>query len=102
MNIKFEYLYRDAGNNKNWGEIIFTNKKNRNINVIDQAIRKILIEKEFFSVNNLNIPDLHFTEHDIDLDHDWHEYHSVSETTNEPTDKLNRDIADFIKSLNHY
>jgi hypothetical protein len=25
-NIKFIYLYRDAGNYKNWGEVVFYNK----------------------------------------------------------------------------
>ena len=99
MNIKLEYLYRDAGNNKNWGEVIFTNRNNLSIKELEQEIRNKLIEREFFYAERINIPNLYFPKYDIDLDHDWHEFHSLTETVFEPTDKMRRDISEFLNSI---
>lgn len=41
MNIRFEYLYRDHGNLKNWGEIVFSNNDayKRNIEEFIESLR---------------------------------------------------------------
>jgi len=39
MNIIFEYLYRDAGNNKNFGSVIFSNHKGLSVEEIGAKIR---------------------------------------------------------------
>lgn len=59
MNVRFEYLYRDAGNFKNWGEVIFSNPLNFNIKFIALMAEKILIEQPYFVAINAGIPDLH-------------------------------------------
>jgi len=50
MNIRFEYLYRDAGNFKNWGEIIFSNKNNYDADYLEKQVRAVLIDKGFIEL----------------------------------------------------
>ena len=99
MNIRFIYLYRDAGNFKNWGEVIFENKNNYDAGHLEKQIRTILIDQEFFVADKLDIPILRFQEHIDRLDHDWHEFHSFEPTFFEQTDTLSRDVSNFIESL---
>lgn len=99
MNILFEYLYRDAGNNKVWGEVVFTNKFNIDVTAIDESLKSGLIEGEFFVAKDIGIPSLQFGDHDEDLDHGWHEYFSVMKTADAANDYLDRDISVFIKIL---
>lgn len=98
-NLKFEYLYRDAGNYKNWGEVVFYNKSCMSVESIRQEIISKLIDKKFFVASALKIKDLHFAIADADLDHEWHEFNNCS-LTNEPVnDEEKRDISEIIKTL---
>ena len=99
MNIRFEYLYRDAGNFKNWGEIIFSNKNNYDADYLEKQVRAVLIDKEFFSTNKANIPNLQFHQYILSLDHDWHEFYSFQLSSEKTTDLYTRDIVEFIESL---
>lgn len=99
MNIRFEYIYRDAGNFKNWGEVVFANPNNLKPDVIDSIVENLLIEKLYFVADKVRVPDLHFEEHNPQLDHDWHEMQSFSLTEEAPNDLLSRDIEGFIESL---
>lgn len=82
LNIKFNYLYRDAGNYKLYGSVIFSNPNNLSLAEVESKIRARLIDGEFFNPDKWSIPRLAFEEHDRELDHDWHEFESV-ELTNE-------------------
>lgn len=99
MNIAFEYLYRDAGNNKIWGEVIFRNTNNIDVLLLDTKIKNALIDKEFFVASQIGLPTLQFENYDEELDHDWHEYSTVKETKSNPTDNADRDICDFIEFM---
>ena len=99
MNIRFEYLYRDAGNFKNWGEIIFSNKNNYDADYLEKQARAVLIDKEFFSANKANIPNLQFHKYIESLDHGWHEFYSFQPSSEETNDLCDRDIVEFIESL---
>lgn len=99
MNICFEYLYRDAGNFKNWGEVVFSNRNNYDASYLEKKARAVLIDKEFFVVNKAGIPNLKFREHIASLDHGWHEFHSFQTSTARPNDSSSRDIVEFIESL---
>jgi len=72
MNVRFEYLYRDAGNFKNWGEIIFSNPHNLNADFVSTIAEKVLIDGTYFVTSKAGAPDLH----DENLDHEWHEFYS--------------------------
>ena len=99
MNVRFEYLYRDAGNFKNWGEIVFSNPKNIDIELIKSMAEKVLIDKNYFVASKANIPDIHFKEYNEQLDHDWHELHTFQSTEELPNDPQQRTIEELIESL---
>ena len=83
-NIKFNYLYRDAGNYKIFGDLIFTNQKSTSLEIIDTAIRNNLIEGEYFIPEKWNIPRLNLGAYSLELDHDYHEFESLEETNDNP------------------
>lgn len=99
MNILFEYLYRDAGNFKRWGEIVFTNVRELSCEEIEEQVRENLIDSEFFVAVDAGVPELYFDEHIEAQDHGWHQYSSVSLTEYQPTDSKARDISEFIVAL---
>jgi hypothetical protein len=99
MNICLHYLYRDAGNYKNWGEVVFTNKTNIELGLLEKSVRKILIDGEFFIAEMADLKKLNFSNYIAELDHDWHEFDSFNVTEEEISDKNKRDIVDFIESL---
>lgn len=99
MSIRFEYLYRDAGNYKNWGEVVFSNTNNLDIQSLKTKLTKFLIDQEFFVAEDVAVPDLHFEQDVIELDHDWHQFHSFEECKDQPTDAQKRDILDFIETF---
>lgn len=99
MNVCFNYLYRDAGNFKNWSEVIFTNKTDTELNLLELQIRNFLIDGEFFVAEEVDLKKLYFPKYIKKLDHDWHEFHSIETTEETLNDKNKRDIIDFIEYL---
>lgn len=93
-NIKFNYLYRDAGNYKIFDSFIFTNLYSKNLESIELAIRSNLIDGEYFIPEKWNIPRLSFGDYLPELDHDFHEFESIDETDEYAL--CNRDICDFL------
>ncbi len=96
-NVMFSYLYRDAGNYRNYGEIIFSNNQNLQIDFIDSKIKEKLIDGECFVHLDFGVPNLFFEDCLTEDDHDWHTYKSVS-FTDKPSNN-ERDIADFIAKM---
>jgi len=101
MNVRFEYLYRDAGNFKNWGELVFSNPHNINVEMLKSIAANVLIDQAYFVANKADVPDLHFKEYNEQLDHGWHEVHSFVSTEEAPNDPCGRNIEEFIESLRH-
>jgi len=99
MNILLTYLYRDAGNYKQWGEVVFTNADGTDPAALEAEARRYLIDGHWFVAEDTGVPDLRPDEWDDELDHDWHEFHSFAETEVPPDDVRNRDIADFLQDL---
>lgn len=99
MNIRFEYLYRDAGNFKNWGEVVFANPNNLQPNALNLLAERLLIERLYFVAEKAGVPTLYFESYFPNLDHVWHEFNGFSVTKAEPNNSLGIDIETFIKSL---
>lgn len=99
MNIRFEYLYRDAANFKKWGDIVFTNKRGHDPKWLEEQAHQVLIDHDFFVAELAEVPDLRFEDIISHLDHDWHQFDSFSSTEDESTDELDRDVIDFLESL---
>lgn len=99
MNLCLEYLYRDAGNNKIWGEIVFANEHRLDVAEVTAQISPLLIDGHFFEAEAIPIPPCYFDKVDIELDHGWHEFSAFSETAEAVTDAQERDITEFIRSF---
>ena|SRR5690606_31000270 len=97
MNIRFNYLYRDAGNYKQYGGVVFTNPNGRPLNEIDQVIGAALIDGEFFDARQWQLPDLRNHEWDDELDHDWHDFESVEEV--EEGDNTHPSVDAFLERI---
>lgn len=97
LNIKLNYRYRDAGNYKQFGSVVFSNPNRLSIEKATKLIQEKLISEEFFSPQDWNLPSLHFHHFDPELDHEYHEFERWEETyekANEP-----REVANFLKEI---
>jgi hypothetical protein len=98
-NIKFNYLYRDGGNYKNYNSVIFANADNIDLSDLEALIKSKLIYGEWFYVNEWKLPDLHFGTWDNDIDHTFHEFESVEYTDEAANAELSLD--DFMTAINN-
>lgn len=96
-NIKFNYLYRDGGNYKNFGSIVFSNPLNIELLALEELIRSKLTSHHWFYADQWQVPNLHFGTWDNELDHTFHEFEGV-EYIDEPAD-AGTDITLFINIL---
>lgn len=101
MNIQFDYLYRDCGNFKNFGNVVFANKRNLSAKEIHEKLFGTAKREPFFRASDLGLPDLYFKDfpYDPELDHELHEYYGVSETKEPTNDAANRDISDVFLAI---
>jgi len=96
MAIIFEYLYRDGGNLKNWGEACFKNEQGLSLEEIDARIRECLIDEMYFTAEKVGLPTLYFDEHNEQLDHEWHEYDRVREDTENTASSSSIELLEFL------
>ncbi|WP_124703991.1 hypothetical protein [Sulfuriferula multivorans] len=100
VNVRFEYLYRDAGNFKRWGEVVFSNAHNIGQETLDTISGAALpLDGVYFLPDQIGVPSLHFEEWIKVLDHYWHEIHAFKLCGDLPNDPQARDIELFIQSL---
>lgn len=99
MSVLFKYLYRDAGNYKLWNELVLTNRNGIDVQDAEKTIRSSLIDGEFFIAEQIAVPVLRFEKHDPDLDHGWHEFHSIMESDDPGEEQPARDLSDFLQDL---
>lgn len=95
-NISFQYLHRDEGNHKIFGEIVFGNEEGSTPEEAANILRKKLIDSEFFYPKENGV--LLFPEHSgLLYFSDWYEFEKLSKTAEEPTDK--RDLSYFLSNF---
>lgn len=100
-NISFLYMYRDASNYKQHGEVILPNETQLTVEEVDQQIRSLLSDGLFFIARQVQIEERFFAVVNED-DHPWHEFVSVEATahpTLDPVPESKRDITQFLKEL---
>jgi hypothetical protein len=93
-NIRLSYLYRDAGNYKLFGQVVFGNPENIALEEIRNRINDCLIDGEFFEAKKWGLPELKFENYLPELDHNWCEFENVEVSFLDITD--NRAIVEFI------
>ena len=101
MNVEFEYQYRDLGNFKNHGSVVFRNHSNLAIKELDWILVGLLGEDRTFVASRFGVPEMFFKEFSYDSDLDWemHEYCNVSATALPVSDTRQRDIVDLISQI---
>lgn len=99
MNVGFEYLYRDAGNNKMWGFVVFANSGRLSVSDLERKLEPHLIDGQFFPSCPDLLPPLCFPRHDESLDHGWLEFSGMEVSDEEVSDIESRDIGAFIGKL---
>lgn len=100
-NIQFNYEYRDAGNNHQWGYIVFANSNQIvDLSPIEELIRKDLFDDEYFYPYKLEVPLLHFEKWDHQLDHDWYRFLDLEFTDNPVSDQ--RTFNEFLLDIEKF
>ena len=100
-NIRLIYLYRDASNYKQHGEVILSNETQMTLEEIDQQIRSQLSDGLFFIAQQVQLEERFFAVISED-DHPWHEFVQVESTTDptfDPVPEVKRNLAQFLKEL---
>ncbi|MBD8489194.1 hypothetical protein IFO69_10595 [Echinicola sp. CAU 1574] len=95
--LQFNYLYRDSGNYKQYGYVVFANPENLHPEEATAMIREKLISEEFFVAEEWDVPSLRKDPYDPEIDHGWHEFEEFKWTKEEVTD--NRLISDFLNGI---
>lgn len=99
--IRFAYLYRDASNYKQHGEVILPNETLLTAEEVNTQIRSFLSDGSFFIARQIRIEGRFFDVVNED-DHPWHEFVSAEATTDptfDPVPEEKRDIIQFLKEL---
>jgi hypothetical protein len=97
MNSLFEYLYRDGGNWKQWGSVVFRGAPPPDA---EERFRKACDRSELFIADQVRLPEVFFTEYPVnDDDHCYHEYWSIAATDDPPNDAHDRTIDEFVEEF---
>lgn len=99
MNIRFNYLYRDAGNFKQYGSEEFRNPMNLSLAEIETKLQQSLIDGMYFVAEDVNLPALQRYDYDAALDHDWHEFEGVEYCEESCGEKTWRDVSALILDM---
>lgn len=101
MNIRLNYLYRDAANYKTYGTVVFKGGDFQSLTNAETELEKSLIESEYFVAIDVAVPDLRPAILDCTVDHDWHEVEGLEECTDSANDQLDRTISEFIEAVGY-
>jgi hypothetical protein len=100
-NIRFAYMYRDASNYKQHGEVIFSNETQLIAEEVEKQIRSFLNDGEYFIARQIHLEE-RFFDAPYDDDHPWHEFvraEATDDPTFDPDHKDKRDITEFLSDL---
>lgn len=100
-NIKFSYLYRDAGNYKKWADIIFSNPDGLTVEAVKKALIEAFSQDALFIAHQIRIPEAFLFDRGkaTSDDHCFHELDSVELSTEVPNDTHSRSIGQFIAEV---
>lgn len=101
MNVEFQYRYRDFGNFKNYGSVVFGNQSGLPTDEINRGLIQLTGDDETFAASRLGIPEMFFTDFPYNPDLDWemHEYCRVSPTKLPVNDAQGRDIEELLSQM---
>jgi hypothetical protein len=100
-NVEFSYLYRDGGNYKQFGRVVFLNPEQSTCGAIEKALMGAFLEDGLFIADQVRVPEAFlFANGELSSDdHCYHEFHAVRTTEKEPTDPHLRTIREFLSEV---
>jgi hypothetical protein len=100
-NVEFSYLYRDGGNYKKFGRVVFPNPDQITCHAIEKALVEAFLEDGLFIANQVRLPEMFlFANGELTFDdHCYHEFDAVRATEKESTDPDRRTIGQFLSEV---
>ena len=100
-NIKFAYLYRDASNYKQHGNVVFTIPQRFNTDNLDHRLRQAMMVDSTFIADQVRVPNLFLfdTMPMNEDDHCLHEFESLEIVNERPNDPHERSIVEFVREV---
>jgi hypothetical protein len=95
MNTAFEYCYRDAGNWKQYGTVVFDGAAADDLTA---RLKRALHDDLWFIADQLHLPELFFETANTD-DHCWHEFVAITPTGDAVTDVHARPFTAFVEDV---
>lgn len=97
-NVRCVYLYRDGANCKSWGEVVFRNPEELDLEEIEERLLAAFLQDRLFISSQIMLPEkfLFLNDKVTKYDHCFHEFDHVENCFEESTDALNRSIANFL------
>lgn len=99
--IKFNYLYRDGGNFKSWGEVVFSNPENLTVHEIETKLLNAFLPDKQFIASQISISEKFLFANGklTKYDHCFHEFDCIEICQENSTDVLFRSVTDFLKDI---
>jgi hypothetical protein len=100
-NVEFSYLYRDGGNYRRFGRVVFSNSEQIKSVAIQQALTEAFLEEGLFIADQIRVPQVFlFANGQLSFDdHCYHEFDAVRATDEQPSDLHKRTISEFVAEV---
>ena len=100
-NIEFRYTYRDGGNYKKRGSVVFSNPDQLDNGSVESALRHAFLEDGLFIASQIRVPEVFLFAGGTfsSDDHCFHEFDRVRSTTNRADDTHGRSIGEFLREV---
>jgi hypothetical protein len=100
-NVEFSYLYRDGGNYKKFGRVVFSSPERLDARALERELRRLFWEGNLFIASQIRVPEVFLYaggKFSFD-DHCYHEFDSLRATEDTCDDKHGRSISEFLAEV---
>jgi hypothetical protein len=100
-NVEFRYLYRDGGNYKKRGSVIFSNAEGLDIDLAVEKLQQAFLTDGLFIARQARVPEVFLYSRGkfTDDDHCYHEFDELGSTSEAANDKHLRSIREFVDEV---
>jgi hypothetical protein len=100
-NVEFRYLYRDGGNYKKRGSVIFSNREGLDIDLAAERLRLGFLPDGLFIAKQVRVPEVFLYKRGkfTDDDHCYHEFDELTSTKKAVNDQQARSIQKFVDEV---
>lgn len=100
-NVEFRYLYRDGGNYKKRGSVIFSNREGLDIDLAAERLRQGFLPDGLFIAKQVRVPEVFLYKRGkfTDDDHCYHEFDELTSTNKAVNDQQVRSIQKFLDEV---